>query len=244
MMKVIWIFVLCLLCGASGTENESFQLLVNQVKTLELKLNNLESENKELKISYRELKAENVELKRFVKDDSLEQRVEKLEELSKLKSVRTCQELSNRGITQSGVYEIDPDGDGIGFGPITVYCNFLTNETSIYHDKEDVIKIDKCDTEGCAVYDFNYFAPQAQIQSLIELSESCYQDFNYGCFMAPLRHEGVDSGFWADKNGDFQYFFHGDQTNEHTCQCGVEDNCVDSVIEDLKCNCDTRVSTI
>ena len=61
-MKVTWIFVLCFSCGASGTENESFQLLVNQVKTLELKLNNLEaknkdleSENKELKMSFREL---------------------------------------------------------------------------------------------------------------------------------------------------------------------------------------------
>ena len=242
-MKVIWIFVLCFSWGASGTENESFQHLANQMKSFESKLKVLESENNDLKISVQNLTNENKALKRLV-DDSLEQRVEKLEELSKLKSVRTCQELSNRGITQSGVYEIDPDGDGIGFGPITVYCNFLTNETSIYHDKEDVIKIDKCDTEGCAVYDFNYFAPQAQIQSLIELSESCYQDFNYGCFMAPLRHEGVDSGFWADKNGDFQYFFHGDQTSGHTCQCGVEDNCVESVIEDLKCNCDTRVSAI
>ena len=35
-------------------------------------------------------------------EDPLEKRVEKLEELSKYKTLRTCQELANRGIKMSG----------------------------------------------------------------------------------------------------------------------------------------------
>ena len=92
-----------------------------------------------LETEVKQLRAENANLKNA--DDSLEKRVEKLEELSKFKTLRSCQELSNRGLTKSGVFDIDPDGDGIGYGPITVYCNFETNETSIYHDREDLIKV-------------------------------------------------------------------------------------------------------
>ena len=72
----------------------------------------------------------------------LEERVEKLEQLSKFKTLRTCQELASRGLTLSGLYEVDPDGEGIG--PIEVFCDFSTNTTQILHDKEDMIKIDKC----------------------------------------------------------------------------------------------------
>ena len=56
--------------------------------------------------------------------------------------LRTCQEYSERGITKSGIFTIDPDGDGVGLvRPIDAYCNFQTNETSIFHDKEDIIKV-------------------------------------------------------------------------------------------------------
>ena len=74
-------------------------------------------------------------------DDDWKPRVEKLEQLSKVKVLRTCQEYSERGITKSGIFTIDPDGDGVGFGPVDAYCNFQTNETSIFHDKEDIIKV-------------------------------------------------------------------------------------------------------
>ena len=85
--------------------------------------------------------AEIAKLKNADDDDSLEKRVEKLEELSKFKTLRSCQELSNRGLRKSGSYDIDPDGEGIGYGPITVFCDFETNETSIYHDREGLIKV-------------------------------------------------------------------------------------------------------
>ena len=105
-----------------------------------------------------------------------------------------------------------------------------------------MFQIEKCETEGCAVYEVNYNAPDQQIQALIELSDTCHQDIDFGCFLAPLRFEGVDLGYWSDKNGDFQYFFSGNGP-EHTCQCGIDGTCVDSTIEQLKCNCDAKDPT-
>ena len=127
-MKVILFLLPSLfLCGtfAAKNDNESIQNLIERLDALETEVKQLRAENTNLKNA----------------DDSLEKRVEKLEELSKFKTLRSCQELSNRGLTKSGLFDIDPDGDGIGYGPITVYCNFETNETSIYHDREDLIKV-------------------------------------------------------------------------------------------------------
>ena len=123
--------------------------------------------------------------------DALEDRVEKLEEIAKYKTLRTCNELSNRGLTLSGIYSIDPDGEGIGYEPIEVYCNFEKGTTEVFHDKEEMIKIEKCSNVGCASYDFNYYAPPQQIEALINLSQSCYQDLSFGCFLAPLQFEGT-----------------------------------------------------
>ena len=36
----------------------------------------------------------------------------------------TCDGYKKFGVTESGPYEIDPDGFGIGDPPITVYCDF------------------------------------------------------------------------------------------------------------------------
>ncbi len=45
---------------------------------------------------------------------TLEERVAHLEELSKIKTLRTCHELAQYGVTTSGWYKLDPDGDLIG----------------------------------------------------------------------------------------------------------------------------------
>ena len=58
--------------------------------------------------------------------------------------------------------------------------------------------------------------------------------------MAPLRYEGVNLGFWTDFYGNRQTFFHGNHIGEHICQCGEDNSCVDSAIEDFACNCDAN----
>ena len=82
-----------------------------------------------------------------------------------------------------------------------------------------------------------------QIKALVDLSESCTQSIDFGCFLAPLTFEGNDHGFWTDRYGNYQHFFHGQATSDHTCRCGIESDCVDSAVENLKCNCDAKVST-
>ena len=51
--------------------------------------------------------------------------------------------------------------------------------------------------------------PMTQIESLIELSEYCQQDFRYDCTLAPLTSEDVDFGFWEDRHGTINNYFTG-----------------------------------
>ncbi len=57
-----------------------------------------------------------------------------LEEVSKAKILRSCEELAGHGVTKSGTYDIDPDGLSIGKLPIKAYCDFEKGETHILHD--------------------------------------------------------------------------------------------------------------
>ena len=65
-----------------------------------------------LKQKVADLELENIALKE--QGLTLEERVEHLEELSKIKTLRTCHELAQHGVTTSGWYNLDPDGDLIG----------------------------------------------------------------------------------------------------------------------------------
>lgn len=45
----------------------------------------------------------------------------------------------------------------------------------------------------------------------------------------------VAFGWWNDKDGNSKYFWSGGNTDNHTCQCGIDKNCVETYV---KCNCD------
>merc|ERR1711963_573307 len=139
-MKLILILLFLFLRGfsikANETDSERFEKILNtfqiefkglqdEIKILKERIVNLEKENGGCKID----QIKQLEVKLNDNIEPIEERVETLEQLAKFKTLRSCQELSNRGLTKSGIYEVDPDGDGIGFGPITVQCNFETNET-------------------------------------------------------------------------------------------------------------------
>ena len=116
-------------------------------------------------------------LKTVLKDKrDVEQRLENLEELSKIKILRNCHELGQHGIQKNGIYLVDPDGEMIGHAPIYVYCDFENGITEIFHDMEELIKVEKCDeAPGCSVYNLTYSAPKEQIEALVQLSTSCSQ---------------------------------------------------------------------
>ena len=185
---------------------------------LYLKMNEMNQETNTLKEKVRKL--ENVD----ENEKDVEQRLNHLEELSKLTKARTCEELSKYGIQTSGRYTLDPDGDLVGLRPITVYCDFERNVTEILHDSEFTVKIEKCsDGPGCFKYDLTYFASMPQIQAIMDLSESCTQSIDFGCFLAPLEFEGNQLGWWSDKYGNPNYYFNGDYSSDasdHTCACG------------------------
>jgi len=54
--------------------------------------------------------------------------------------------------------------------------------------------------------------------------------------VAPLEFNGVQESWWNDRNNVPRYFWSGVNTNQHTCQCGIDKNCVDP---SFKCNCDS-----
>lgn len=62
----------------------------------------------------------------------------------------------------------------------------------------------------------------------------------YDCTSAPLQIYGIMFSWWNDNDGNPHYFWSGGKSNVHTCQCGIERNCV----EDLAaCNCDSSLPT-
>ncbi len=97
-----------------------------------------------------------------------------------------------------------------------------------------------------------------QIQALIQLSDTCSQSIDFGCFLAPLQFEDTQFGWWLDKSGknskyeyvnsvvisqylgDQQYFFNGNHVGEHICACGEDSSCLDTGGVTHKCNCDAN----
>ena len=172
------------------------------VSNLNLRLETLEQKNEDLEKSNAKMASRIQRLEDESKDVNDE--LQYLKELSKLKVVRTCQEMYEFGIRTSNYYFIDPDGPLVGKEPIQVYCEFSNDNvaTKISHNSEDNIKVGHCEDPGCYSREITYDAPMEQIQSLIELSKSCSQEIRYDCFLAPLLDGGVNFASWIDRNGE------------------------------------------
>merc|ERR1711994_376267 len=123
--------------------------LVNENDKVKSQVKDLKTENDELKSDIKVLKNEKHELEYKMKDVNDE--VEYLKELSKLLSVRTCDEMHDYGLNKSDYYFIDPDGPLNGEAPIRVYCDFTEGYgfTRISHDSEEKIEVTHCNDPGC-----------------------------------------------------------------------------------------------
>ena len=76
--------------------------------------------------------------------------------------------------------------------------------------------------------------PATQLESLIQLSETCVQSFHYDCTLAPLRDEDVDYAWWTDRHGEQNIYFTGENKGDHVCDCHFEEKgCFE---EDTKVN--------
>ncbi|KZS16124.1 Uncharacterized protein APZ42_018233 [Daphnia magna] len=136
----------------------------------------------------------------------------------------------------SGKYWIDPDGQGVGDAPIYVYCDMTSGTTSILHDSEGPRDVGHCAEPGCYSRAVNYNASSRQMAALVELSAECHQSIQYDCNFAPFEFDDVSYAWWNNKDGNSEYFWAGSDASVHTCQCGIDGNCVDA---SLKCNCDS-----
>ena len=99
-------------------------------------------------------------------------------QLSQLNKMRTCEEMKEYGVNESGFYLVDPDGPLIGEDPIRVYCEFKNGlvSTKLSHNSEERIMVQHCPEPGCYSRKISYYAPMSQILSLIQLSEGCTQE--------------------------------------------------------------------
>merc|ERR1711892_1464367 len=152
-------------------------------------------------------------------DNEIEDRVTKLEEISKIGTLRTCAEYGQYGLKSSGLYVVDPDGGLIGQEPFQVYCNFSTGATELMHNTEKMFEVEQCHDPGCYQKDVSYYDGQTeesinigQIESLIELSEYCEQTIHHDCTLAPFHDSGVDYVFWEDRHGGKNTYFTGSQS--------------------------------
>lgn len=150
---------------------------------------------------------------------------------------RTCREahLADPSLP-SAMYWIDPDGQAVGDAPIYVYCDMDSGTTSIPHNSESPTNVGHCADPGCYSRAVNYNATNRQMKALADLSSECHQSIRYDCYYAPFEFDSVAYAWWNDKNGNAQYFWSGSDVSVHTCQCGIDRNCVDA---SLKCNCDS-----
>ena len=78
-------------------------------------LETLLAEVRHLRSSHEDLQA---------RQDVLEARVARLEELARVGTLRTCAEYAQYGLKTSGLYMVDPDGPLLGQPPFQVFCNF------------------------------------------------------------------------------------------------------------------------
>jgi len=182
-------------------------------------------------------------------DNEIEDRVTKLEEISKIGTLRTCAEYGQYGLKSSGLYVVDPDGGLIGQEPFQVYCNFSTGATELMHNTEKMFEVEHCHDPGCYQKDISYYDGQTeesinigQIESLIELSEYCEQTIHYDCTLAPFHDSGVDYVFWEDRHGGKNTYFTGSNSGYHVCDCHYHaDGCHEEHTMHNRCNCDARI---
>ena len=121
-MAAVCLLVLMALSMGHGLNEEDFQNLLSKVEILT-------TSNEELRSSYADLSASNEDLRS--RQDILEDRVSKLEELAKVGTLRTCAEYAQYGLKTSGLYMVDPDGPLLGHPPFQVFCNFDAGTTRI-----------------------------------------------------------------------------------------------------------------
>lgn len=146
-----------------------------------------------------------------------------------------------------------------------IWICWQSGSTSVPHDSESKTNVGHCADPGCYSRIIHYSASSKQLSALIELSSECRQSIQvleilssalirlkqflkkifyfikYDCNYAPFEFNGIQYAWWNNRNGNPQYYWAGRNASVHTCQCGINHNCVDS---STKCNCDSAAPVL
>ncbi|CAG0889755.1 unnamed protein product [Darwinula stevensoni] len=222
--------------------------LSSNCEKLSSNFDNMRKEKENLKSSLQESIRESEKLK--LQLSTMEGRLQYLEAINLQITPRTCQTIADLGVKRTGKYFVDPDGVLFGNAPIQVLCDMETGRTPhalstmfrldpvstiVLHDSMGSTVIDNCADPGCYSRRINYGSPIKQMTALIDQSDSCEQQIRYDCFSAALITGDTQYGWWVDRHGQRQYYWHGSRSGEHVCKCGISRDCIDS---SLPCNCD------
>jgi hypothetical protein len=169
-------------------EMKDFRQVLNELAKLKGDLNELAK----LKEDFNNNSIELNRLKKQIADEpNLDDILEKLKQLSRIGTLRSCEEYAAFGIRTSGMFPIDPDGILVGRPPFNAYCRFNDNTgqvvTEVMHTySENLTNVEHCLDPGCYVKNLIYVSGDdghhietSQLEALIELSSDCEQSFYY-----------------------------------------------------------------
>ena len=133
----------------------AFAKLTEESTRNSVELKDLKNELMDLKKDFTRNYVELNNLKKQVADEpDLDEILGKLKQLSRIGTLRSCEEYAAFGIRTSGMFPIDPDGILMGHPPFGAYCSFDTTTgqvvTEVMHTySENLTNVDHCADPGC-----------------------------------------------------------------------------------------------
>ncbi|XP_060586807.1 SCO-spondin-like isoform X3 [Ruditapes philippinarum] len=153
-----------------------------------------------------------------------------------------CADWASRGLNQSCVAEVDPDGEGTLYGPVEVECDFDTEPgkavTVIHHDQENVTQVRGYEGAGEFQAILNYVTGWGEAIEIVDASSECAQFMRWDC-KAAIIHNPFDpdtlTTFWKNRTEQMTRYFGGATPGSDNCACGETNSCFNA---SLPCNCD------
>ncbi|XP_069996175.1 axotactin-like isoform X4 [Penaeus vannamei] len=147
---------------------------------------------------------------------------------------RSCEQYRQIGFNATGIYKIDPDGNG-PLPAAYVNCSYskVTRETTtvvVHNLPEDYLVRSKGMKDVQLELEYRDFTPE-MLKSLVSRSKSCSQDIEYKCRRSPLK---LSTRTWFSSPSD-DFFTSLGSLKEGLCKCKELGTCA---TPDVPCNCD------
>ncbi|ROT84337.1 Neurexin-4 [Penaeus vannamei] len=147
---------------------------------------------------------------------------------------RSCEQYRQIGFNATGIYKIDPDGNG-PLPAAYVNCSYskVTRETTtvvVHNLPEDYLVRSKGMKDVQLELEYRDFTPE-MLKSLVSRSKSCSQDIEYKCRRSPLK---LSTRTWFSSPSD-NFFTSLGSLKEGLCKCKELGTCA---TPDVPCNCD------